>query len=112
MAFELDDEARRLGAAALGLGAVERRARVEAVLHVSVAGPVDGVPPAWAALNSARSSLPTGLSRGCCLPRLLIGRVGEQHWSAVLTYRDGRARIISVRRSQTEELRIYGEDEG
>lgn len=43
---------------------------------------------------------------------LVIGRIGEQHWSAVVTYRDGRVRIISVRRSRTEEVRIYGEDEG
>ncbi len=42
---------------------------------------------------------------------LVIGRIGAQHWSAVVTYRDGRVRIISVRRSRTEEVRIFGEDE-
>jgi len=43
---------------------------------------------------------------------LVIGRIGEQHWSAVVTYRDGGVRIISVRRSRAEEASIYGEDEG
>lgn len=41
-------------------------------------------------------------------PRLLvIGRIGERHWSAVFTYRDDRIRIISVRRSRHEEVSIY-----
>lgn len=43
---------------------------------------------------------------------LVIGRIGGQHWSAVVTDRGGRVRIISVRRSRIEEVRIYGEDEG
>lgn len=43
---------------------------------------------------------------------LLIGRVGEQHWSAVVTHRDCRARIISVRSSPTELAGHYGEDKG
>ncbi|MHB8293111.1 MAG: BrnT family toxin [Acidimicrobiales bacterium] len=38
---------------------------------------------------------------------LVIGRIGEQHWSAVVTYREDRVRIISVRRSRPEELAIY-----
>lgn len=38
---------------------------------------------------------------------LVIGRIGEQHWSAVVTYREERARIISVRRSRAEEVAIY-----
>lgn len=42
---------------------------------------------------------------------LVIGRIDGQHWSAVVTYREGRVRVISVRRSRTEEVRIYGEDE-
>ncbi|MGH9065273.1 MAG: BrnT family toxin [Acidimicrobiales bacterium] len=38
---------------------------------------------------------------------LVIGRVGVQHWSAVVTYRGERTRIISVRRSRPEEVAIH-----
>jgi len=31
---------------------------------------------------------------------LLIGKIDEKHWSAVVTYRDARIRLISVRRSR------------
>lgn len=42
---------------------------------------------------------------------LVIGRSQDQHWSAIVTYREDRIRIISVRRSRTEEVGIY-EGEG
>ena len=38
---------------------------------------------------------------------LVIGRIGETHWSGVMTYRENRIRIISVRRSRDEEIEIY-----
>ena len=38
---------------------------------------------------------------------LLVGMIGGKHWSAVITYRDGRARIISVRRSRPREVAYY-----
>ena len=38
---------------------------------------------------------------------MVIGMIGENHWSAVITYRDGRTRLISVRRSRKEEISIY-----
>lgn len=38
---------------------------------------------------------------------LVIGKIAERHWSAVITYREGRIRIISVRRSRREEVAIY-----
>ncbi len=38
---------------------------------------------------------------------LVIGKLLEKHWSAVVTYRDGDIRLISVRRSRTEEIEIY-----
>ncbi len=38
---------------------------------------------------------------------LVIGRIAGRHWSAVITYRDDRIRIISVRRSRREEVEIY-----
>jgi uncharacterized DUF497 family protein len=41
-------------------------------------------------------------------PRLmLIGRIGDRHWSAIFTIRDDRTRIISVRRSRTKEVEQY-----
>lgn len=38
---------------------------------------------------------------------LVIGKITEKHWSGVITYRDDRIRIISVRRSRKEEVEIY-----
>ncbi len=43
-------------------------------------------------------------------PRLmLIGRVGNKHWSAIFTIRGDSTRIISVRRSRTKEVEQYEE---
>ena len=38
---------------------------------------------------------------------LVIGKIGDKHWSGVVTYREDRIRIISVRRSRKEEVEIY-----
>jgi len=38
---------------------------------------------------------------------VLIGRIGLRHWSAVVTYRAGKIRLISVRRSRDSEVRLY-----
>jgi uncharacterized DUF497 family protein len=38
---------------------------------------------------------------------LVIGRILEKHWSAIITYRSENIRIISVRRSRKEEVEIY-----
>jgi uncharacterized DUF497 family protein len=38
---------------------------------------------------------------------LLLGRIVDKHWSAVVTRRDENIRLISVRRSRAEEVRIY-----
>jgi uncharacterized protein len=41
-------------------------------------------------------------------PRTLdVGLIDDKHWSAVVTYRDGRVRLISVRRSRREVVAIY-----
>jgi uncharacterized protein len=42
---------------------------------------------------------------------MVIGRIGDKHWSAVITYRGEKVRLISVRRSRKEEVEIY-ESEG
>ena len=38
---------------------------------------------------------------------LVVGKIGESHWSGIVTYREGRIRIISVRRSREEEIELY-----
>lgn len=38
---------------------------------------------------------------------LVIGKIAQKCWSAIITYRDNRVRIISVRRSRKEEVAIY-----
>ena len=38
---------------------------------------------------------------------LLIGKIARKHWSAVVTRRGENVRLISVRRSRDEEVRIY-----
>jgi len=38
---------------------------------------------------------------------VVIGKIGARHWTAVVTYREDRIRIISVRRSRKEEVEIY-----
>ncbi len=38
---------------------------------------------------------------------LLIGKIDGKHWSAVVTRRGESIRLISVRRSRSEEVTIY-----
>lgn len=38
---------------------------------------------------------------------IIIGRIADKHWSAVVTQRGERIRIVSVRRSRAEEVAIY-----
>lgn len=38
---------------------------------------------------------------------MTVGRLGGKLWSAIHTYRDGRIRIISARRSRTGEVAAY-----
>ena len=38
---------------------------------------------------------------------VVIGQIQEKHWSAFITYRGERVRIISVRRSRREEIVWY-----
>jgi uncharacterized protein len=40
---------------------------------------------------------------------MLIGRMGDRHWSAVFTVRGDKTRIISVRRSRPKEVERYEE---
>ena len=38
---------------------------------------------------------------------LVVAKIDGKHWSAVITYREQRRRIISVRRARNEEIAIY-----
>ena len=38
---------------------------------------------------------------------MVIGKIGEKHWSGIITYRNENIKIISVRRSRTEEIELY-----
>ncbi len=38
---------------------------------------------------------------------LTVGRISDVYWSAVITYRSDRIRIISVLRSRREEVAVY-----
>lgn len=38
---------------------------------------------------------------------VVVGVIAGKHWSAVITYRGQRVRLISVRRSRVEEVAIY-----
>jgi len=38
---------------------------------------------------------------------LVIGKIEGKHWSGVITYREAKVWIISVRRSRKEEMDIY-----
>ncbi len=42
---------------------------------------------------------------------LIVGMIGDKHWSAVITYRGEKIRLISVRRSRKEEVAIYESEE-
>ena len=38
---------------------------------------------------------------------LLLGKINDKHWSAIVTYRDDAIQIISVRRSRKREVERY-----
>jgi len=38
---------------------------------------------------------------------LVVGRISGKHWSAIITYREDKIRIISVRRSRKSEVELY-----
>ena len=43
---------------------------------------------------------------------LVIGTIGEEHWSAIITYRGAAIRIISVRKSTALEIDTYAKIAG
>lgn len=84
MRFEFDDSKSRVNQQKHGIDFVEAQALWEDINRIEV--------PA----------------RTMDEPRLLvIGKIAQKHWSAVITYREGNIRLISVRRARIEEVEIY-----
>jgi uncharacterized DUF497 family protein len=38
---------------------------------------------------------------------MVIGKIQNKHWSAIITYRGQTVRIISIRRSRKSEVKLY-----
>jgi uncharacterized protein len=38
---------------------------------------------------------------------LVIGMIGEKHWTGIITYRNDNIRIVSVRHARNEEIELY-----
>jgi uncharacterized DUF497 family protein len=38
---------------------------------------------------------------------VVIGKIAEKYWTAIITWRNDKVRIISVRRSRNEERELY-----
>ncbi len=38
---------------------------------------------------------------------MVIGKIDGKYWSAVITYRNNKVRIISVRKSHKKEVKLY-----
>jgi uncharacterized DUF497 family protein len=82
--FEYDEEKSRANAVKHGISFLEAQAL-------------------W--LDQLRVEIP---ARTIDEPRFLVtGMIDGKHWSAVITYRDDRVRLISVRRSRREEVALY-----
>ena len=41
---------------------------------------------------------------------LIIGKIEDKHWAAIITYRDNAIRLISVRPSHKKEVLMYEEN--
>ena len=42
---------------------------------------------------------------------LAVGLIDGRHWSAIFTVRENAIRLISVRRSRAEEVKLYEQEE-
>jgi uncharacterized protein len=38
---------------------------------------------------------------------LVVGTIAGKHWSAIVTYRENKIRLISVRRAREDEVALY-----
>ena len=58
----------------------------------------------WDDLDLLEIPAKTVKDEGRCL---VIGKINDKHWSAVIAYRDDSIRIISTRRSREKEVQAY-----
>ena len=84
MEFEFDEQKSRLNKTKLGIDFVEAQVLWDDVDLLEIPAKTEDEP---------RS--------------ILIGKIGDKHWSAIVTLRQGRTRIISVRRARQEERELY-----
>ena len=102
--FRMGARLERMSREHLGSRHVERT-RVGDSSHVDRERRIDFVEAQALWLDLHRFEAPT---RSDAEPRsVLIARWDEHHWTAVITHRAGRVRIISVRRARDEEVAIY-----
>lgn len=84
MLFEFDEAKSRSNSAKHGIDFVEAQALWLDDMLVEVPARTDGEPRF-----------------------VVVGVIAGKHWSAVITFRDNRIRIISVRRAREEEVALY-----
>jgi uncharacterized DUF497 family protein len=84
MEFEFDECKSRANEAKHGIDFVEAQALWEDMLMLEIPARTEDEPRA-----------------------VVIGKIGEKHWSAIVTHRGGRIRIIYVRRSRREERDLH-----
>lgn len=84
MEFEFDDKKSDANKAKHGIDLVEAQALWLDEMHIEIPARTEDEP---------RS--------------VVVGVIAGKHWSAVVTHRGARIRIISVRRSREEEIAIY-----
>ena len=84
MEFEFDEPKNRTNKARHGIDFIEAQALWEDVDVLEVPAKTEDEPRA-----------------------IVIGKIGNKHWPAIITWRKDRIRIISVRRSRQEEQELY-----
>ena len=84
MEFEFDEPKNRTNKARHGIDFIEAQALWEDVDVLKVPAKTEDEPRA-----------------------IVIGKIGDTHWPAIITWRKDRIRIISVRRSRQEEQELY-----
>ena len=84
MEFEFDEAKSRLNKARHGIDFVEAQALWEDMDLLEIPAKTEDEPRA-----------------------IVIGKIAEKHWSAIITWRNDKIRIISVRRSRREERELY-----
>ena len=84
MEFEFDEQKSRINKSKHGIDFVEAQALWEDIDLLEIPARTEDEPRA-----------------------VIIGKIGDKHWSAIITLRGEKTRIISVRRSRKEEKALY-----